>query len=50
MGSACKTVNEQFVDSVGENERIKRDWREVVDASMTAAQMHYLLSLALQSC
>jgi hypothetical protein len=33
------TVNERFVDSVGENERIKRDWRDVVDASMTAAQM-----------
>jgi hypothetical protein len=33
------TVIERFVNSVGENERIKREWRDVIDATMTAAQM-----------
>ena len=36
---ARKTVNERFVDSVGKNERVKHYWRDVVDVSMTAAQM-----------
>jgi hypothetical protein len=33
------TVNERFVDGVGENKQIKREWRDVIDATMTAAQM-----------